>query len=346
MKLLRRILIAVVALAVVAGIAVVVNQKFFTDEPVEVEAMFESTVGLYPGSDVQILGVPVGHVTAIEPQGEVVKVTMEIDPDQEVGADTGAVIVAPTLVSDRFVQLTEPYEGGKKLTSGTEIPQERTAVPVEIDDLYRSMNDVGQELGPNGANRNGALSDLLEVASANLKGQGKNLNTMIGEFSKATATLNNLDTDFFGTVANLEKFNDMLVANDQTVAQVNQQFADVTDYLADDSDDLTAAVTNLSEALVILDDFIRDNRGNLKDSVKQLTGPTKVLVKQKKSFEESVRLIPLLLQNFVQAYDPKTNTLSGRGDLNELTLWSKNGLNARTSSDAPPNLLPGVGDDQ
>lgn len=346
MKLLRRILIAVVALAVVAGVAVVVNKKFFTDEPVKVEALFESTVGLYPGSDVQILGVPVGHVTAVEPQGDVVKVTMEIDPDQEVGADTGAVIVAPTLVSDRFVQLTEPYDGGRKLTSGAEIPQERTAVPVEIDDLYRSLNDVGQELGPNGANKNGALSDLLEVASANLKGQGKNLNTMIGEFSKATATLSNIDTDFFSTVANLEKFNDMLVANDQTVAQVNEQFADVTDYLADDSDDLTAAVTNLSEALVILDDFIRDNRGNLKNSVKQLTGPTKVLVKQKKSFEESVRLIPLLLQNFVQAYDPKTNTLSGRGDLNELTLWSKNGLNARTSSDAPPNLLPGVGDDQ
>ncbi|KRF19034.1 hypothetical protein ASG90_03905 [Nocardioides sp. Soil797] len=346
MKTLRRILIALVALAVVAGIAVVVKKQFFTEEPTEVEAMFESTVGLYPGSDVQILGVPVGHVTAIEPQGNLVKVSMEIDPDQEVAAKTAAVIVAPTLVSDRFVQLTEPYESGAKLESGDEIPRERTAVPVEIDDLYRSVNDMGKQLGPNGANKNGALSDLLEVASANLKGQGKNLNTMIGEFSKATATLSNLDTDFFGTVANLEKFNDMLVANDQTVAEVNKQFADVTDYLADDSDDLTAAVTNLSSALVILDDFIRDNRGNLKKSVTQLTGPTKVLVNQKKSLEESVRLIPLLLQNFVQAYDPKSNTLQGRGNLNELTLWSKNGLNARTSPDAPPNLLPGVEEGQ
>lgn len=346
MRTARRIMVALLAIAVVAGVAVVVSQKVFADEPTEVEAMFESTVGLYPGSDVQILGVPVGHVTAVEPQGDVVRVTMEIDPDQDVSASTAAVIVAPTLVSDRFVQLTEPYDGGKKLESGDEIPRDRTAVPVEIDDLYRSINDLGQQLGPNGANKHGALSDLLEVASKNLDGQGRHLNTMIKEFSKATATLNDLDTDFFGTVANLKEFNDMLVANDQTVAAINKQFADVTDYLADDSDDLTAAVTNLSDALVILDDFIRDNRGNLKKSVKQLTGPTKVLVKQKKSLEESVRLIPLVLQNFVKAYDPKTNTLSGRGNLNELTLWSKNGLNARTSSSAPPNLLPGVEEGQ
>lgn len=346
MKRIRRILIALVAVAVIAGLVVVVNRQFFSEEPTQVEALFESTIGLYPGSDVQVLGVPVGTVTDVEPQGDVVKVSMEIDPGEEIGAGTGAVIVAPTLVSDRFVQLTEPYDGGAKLESGDEIPRERTAVPVEIDDLYRSLNNVGQELGPNGANKHGALSDLLEVASANLKGQGKNLNTMIAEFSKATATLSNLDTDFFGTVANLKTFNDMLVANDRTVGKVNKQFADVTDYLAEDSDDLTAAVTNLSEALVILDDFIRDNRGNLKNSVKQLTGPTKVLVKQKKSLEESVRLIPLLLQNFVRAYDPRSNTLEGRGNLNELTLWSKNGLNAQTSTDAPPNLLPGVEEGQ
>ncbi|KRF14506.1 MCE family protein [Nocardioides sp. Soil796] len=344
MKLVKRIAVIVIALALVTAAIVVGAKAWFKPEPTKVEALFESTVGLYPGSDVQILGVPVGHVTAVDPEGDLVRVSMEIDEDQEVGADTAAVIVAPTLVSDRFVQLTEPYDGGAKLASGDEIPRERTAVPVEIDDLYKSLNDVGKKLGPEGANKDGALADLLEVAAANLDGQGTNLNTMISEFSKATATLSKTDTDFFSTVTNLEKFNDMLVANDRTVGNVNQQFAAVTDYLADDRDDLTTAVTNLGDALVILDDFIRDNRGNLKSSVSQLVGPTKVLVNQKKSLEESVRLIPLVLQNYLKAYDPKSNTLQGRGNLNELTLWSKNGLDSRTSSDAPPNLLPGVGE--
>lgn len=333
----------VLALALIVGVAVLVR-SFTRTEPVGFDALFESTIGLYPGSDVQILGVPVGKVTAVEPQGGVVRVSMRLDQGRDVAAGTGAVLVAPTLVSDRFVQLTEPYDGGAKLRAGARIPRDRTAVPVEIDDLYRSMNDVGQQLGPNGANANGALSKLLEVAAANLDGQGKDLNTMIEEFSKATATMSNTDSDFFATLTNLKQFNDMLVANDRTVAQVNRQFAAVTQYLAEDSDDLEAAVTNLADALVILDDFIRDNRGNLKTSVDNLVGPTQVLVRQKTSLEESVRLIPLVLQNFLKSYDAKSNTLQGRGNLNELTLWSRNGLNSRTSPSAPPNLLPGVGE--
>ncbi|MDN5896778.1 MAG: hypothetical protein L0H93_22505, partial [Nocardioides sp.] len=60
----------------------------------------------------------------------------------------------------------------------------------------------------------------------------------------------------------------------------------------------------------------------------------------------SVRLIPLVLQNYLNAYNPSTETLDGRGNLNELTLWAKDGLSASSSPDAPPALLPGVGEDQ
>ncbi|MFC6151024.1 MULTISPECIES: MCE family protein [Mumia] len=308
----------------------------------EVSALFESTVGLYPGSDVQVLGVPVGTVTAVEPEAGKVRVSMKLDRGQDVGAESAAVIVAPTLVSDRYVQLTEPYTGGAKLESGAVI--EKTAVPVEIDDLYASLNDVGQQLGPDGANKNGALSRLLDVAAKNLDGQGADLNTMIAEFGKATGTLSNSDDDLFATIANLKSFNDMLVENDQSVADVNRQFASVSDYLAEDREQMAEAVENLGDAMVILDDFIKDNRANLKTSVDNLKGPTQVLVNQRKSLDEAVRTIPLALQNFLTAYNVQTNTVDGRGNLNEVSLWSTNGLDAKSSDDAPPVLLPGLGE--
>ncbi|WP_370618385.1 MCE family protein [Mumia sp. Pv 4-285] len=310
----------------------------------DVTALFDSTVGLYPGSDVQVLGVPVGTVTAVEPEDGKVRVTMTLDRGQSVAADTAAVIVAPTLVSDRYVQLTEPYTGGEALESGAVI--KKTAVPVEIDDLYASLNDVGQQLGPDGANKNGALSRLLDVAAENLDGQGADLNTMISEFGKATGTLSNSDEDLFATIANLKSFNDMLVENDQSVADVNRQFASVSDYLAEDREQMAEAVKNLGDAMVILDDFIKDNRDNLKTSVDNLKGPTQVLVNQRKSLDEAVRTIPLALQNFLKAYNVQTNTVDGRGNLNEVSLWSTNGLDAQTSDAAPPVLLPGLGEDR
>ncbi|RLV55021.1 MCE family protein [Aeromicrobium phragmitis] len=332
------------AVVVALVVAAVVAWRLIERQGVEFEATFDSTVGLYPGSDVQMLGVPVGVVTAIEPEGDEVRVSMRLDRGQEAAADTAAVIVAPTLVSDRFVQLTEPYDGGPKLEAGTVI--EETAVPVEIDELYESLEDIGSQLGPNGANEDGALSDLLTVLAQNLEGNGADINQMIHEFGKATGTLANSDDDLFATIANFKEFNDMLVANDRTLAQANRQLATVADYLAEDRQDMQAAIANLGQALGILDEFIRDNRGNLQTSVENLIGPTQVLVNQKNALEETVRTIPLVLQNFLNAYEPGSNTLHGRGNLNELTVWSGNGLAAATSQDAPLTLFGGLEENQ
>ncbi|WGL53044.1 MCE family protein [Nocardioides sp. BP30] len=339
---MRRI---IVPLIVVALLAVgVTGLRLMRGGGTTFSALFDSTVGLYRGSDVEILGVPVGTVTAVEPTGDKVRVTMRLDRGQKVAADTAAVIIAPTLVSDRYVQLTTPYTSGKRLASGATIT--RTAVPVEVDKLYQSLDSIAKDLGPDGANKNGALSRLLQVAAANLQGNGKDINTMIGEFGKATGTLADSGDDLFATIGNLESINKVLAQHDTSVAGINRQFAAVTDELAGDRDDMAAAVANLGDAMADLDGFIKDNRDQLKASVQKLVGPTQVLVNQKKSLREAVKLIPLALQDFLQAYDVTSNTIEGRADLNELSLWAKDGLSGRTSANAPPTLIPGLGDDR
>jgi virulence factor Mce-like protein len=340
----RRRLLIVLALALVAAGAWGARAAFRA-EPVRFTAQFESTVGLYPGSDVEVLGVPVGKVTKVEPVGESVRVSMELDPGTDVAADTAAVIIAPTLVSDRFVQLTKPWSGGDgaKLRSGAKLGLDRTAVPVEIDDLYSGLQQMAEALGPRGANKNGALSDLLEVAAKNLDGQGKGINKMIREFGEASSTLSGIDEDFFETLANLDQLNTMLVQNDEAVGEVNRQFADVAGYLAADRDDLGKAAKNLGDAMAVVDDFIRNNRKHLQSSVRKLGPTTRLLKKQRKSLMEAVRLMPLALHDFLDAYDADNNVLVGRGDLNEATLWSTDGLTARSSSDAPPTLIPSGG---
>lgn len=330
--------------AVVVGLALVVAGAVagvrMLRTTTEVTAEFDAAVGLYPGSDVQVLGVPVGRVVAVDPVGDRVRVRMEIDEGRKVAAETGAVIVAPTLVSDRYVQLTEPWVGGESLEDGDTIT--KTAVPVEIDDMYESLADIGRQLGPDGANREGALSDFLQVLAKNLDGQGAGLNRMLTEFSKASATVSGFDDDFFATVSSLDTLNSTLLAHDAGVSGANEQLAVVARYLAEDRTNLSSAITELGEAMALLEGFVKDNRAAIQESVEGLQGPTRVLVNQRKSLEEAVRTIPLALQNFINGYDPGSNTLSGRGNLNELTLWSKDGKSARTSGDAPPLLLPGV----
>src|SRR6266536_2809281 len=130
-------------------------------------AVFTGVVGLYEDNDVRILGVKVGHVDKVTPQGDTVRVDMLVDRTVKIPQNAKAVIVAPSLVSDRYVQFTPVYSGGTAMSEGTVLPKERTATPLEVDDLYASLNRVSETLGPNGVNKNGALADLLNVLAKN-----------------------------------------------------------------------------------------------------------------------------------------------------------------------------------
>ena len=81
------------------------------------------------------------------------------------------MVVAPSVVSDRYVQLTDLSRGGPRLADGAVIPESRTATPVELDELYASLDTLVTALGPDGANNEGALSELLDTGAANLRRQ-------------------------------------------------------------------------------------------------------------------------------------------------------------------------------
>src|SRR5882724_4441218 len=100
----------------------------------KVVGYFTSAVGLYPGDDVRIVGVPVGTVDSIEPRASDVKITMTVKNGVKVPADAKALIISPNLVSARFVQLTPAYTGGGVMADGAQIGLDRTAVPVEWDE--------------------------------------------------------------------------------------------------------------------------------------------------------------------------------------------------------------------
>ena len=80
-----------------------------------VTAHFPRAVSVYEGTDVRILGVNVGTVTAVIPEGNSVRVEIEYDADYDVPAEANAAIVTPTLVADRFIQLGPAYTGGDVL---------------------------------------------------------------------------------------------------------------------------------------------------------------------------------------------------------------------------------------
>lgn len=301
---------AAVAAALVAGAAGVF--WFGRDRSVEVTAYFEQTVGLYPQSDVRVLGVKVGEVTNVVPQGSTVRVDMTYEADRRVPADAKAVVVSPSVVSDRYVQLTPVYSGGPVLDDGATIPVSRTAVPVEVDQIFSSLNDLTLALGPDGANQNGELSELLGVSADNLRGQGKNLNATLRNLSDAAETLSDGREDMFGTVRNLQEFTTALAQADQQVEAFNDDLAEVSGQLDAEREELAAALRNLSVALEQVTTFVRANRDELEANVEDLATVTDVLAREQQNLAKIMDTAPLALSNLALAYNPTSATLDTR----------------------------------
>lgn len=279
-------------------------------------AYFKNTIGLYTHNDVRILGIRVGEVTGIKPMGDKVRVDFQYDDKYKVPADAKAVVIAPSIVSDRYVQLAPVYETGPTLANHATIPLDRTAVPVELDDIYAALNTLNKALGPNGANKKGALSDLLHVGAQNLQGNGQALGETINNLSRAVQTLSDQRGDLFATVKNLQDFTTTLARNDGTVRQFNQSLADVAAQLDGQRAELATAVKQLGVALGDVATFVRDNKAALTENVSDLAKVTKVLVTQKKGLEEFLDTAPTALSNLQLAYNPLSGTLDTRDNNN------------------------------
>jgi phospholipid/cholesterol/gamma-HCH transport system substrate-binding protein len=349
-RLVFQVGVAFVAVCLVVG-GVLVYQASQAGK--QITAYFTETIGVYPGSTVRVLGVPVGTVDAVRPAGRDVEVTMTLDHGIAVPADAQAVVVAPSVVADRYVQLTPAYTGGPQIADNAVIPVSRTAVPVEVDQLYAALNQFTKELGPDGVNAHGALSNLIKTGAANLSGNGTSLRSMITEYSGLSKTLGAGSSQLFGTISNLALFTGMLKANNGQVQLAEQQLAQVSAFLASDRTDLAGAMSTLATALGQVATFIQSNRGLLKSNVSKLAAVTSLLVQERASLAEALDTVPLAADNVVNAYDAATGTLDGRGDLNELCLGSAtvraelgcagtttSAAVAGTSASGPPGTVP------
>jgi phospholipid/cholesterol/gamma-HCH transport system substrate-binding protein len=279
-----------------------------------VSARFSSAVGIYAGSDVRVLGVKIGEITTVEPDGPDVLVEMAYEKKYKVPADAVAVIVPPSVVSDRYVQLAPVYSGGPALADGTKLPVERTATPVELDDIYQSLDDLNTALGPDGANKNGSLSRLLKVGRDNLEGQGDEINSTIKDLATATETLSEGRKDLFGTVRNLQQFTTALASSDAQVRRFNENLATVSRQLDAEKEELAAAIRNLSLALAQVAAFVKGNRAALTSNVAALSEVTAVLVKQKEALATFLDVAPTALSNLNLSYNPSAGTLDTRNN--------------------------------
>ncbi len=276
-----------------------------------VHAEFVSTTGLYEGDDVRVLGVPVGKVTSIEPGDDVVRVTMKVDRSVDVPADANAVIIAQSLVSGRFVQLTPVHSGGDEIADGATIPVERTASPVEWDEIKTELMRLSEALGPEDLDPQGSLGRFIDTAAENLDGNGATFRETLRELSSTMRILSDGREDLFGTIRNLQTFVSTLSQSNEQIVQFGGRLASVSDVLAASSEQLGVSLADLDIAVGDVERFVRANRDALTESVERLADATEVLARKRPEIERVLHSGPTSLANFYNIYKPAQGSLTG-----------------------------------
>ena len=306
----------VAVLAIVLGLWLISSSGPGT---IHASADFPLTTGLYTGSTVRILGVPVGHVTKVAAKGSTVHVEFSYSAKYKVPADATAAIVPPSIVGDRYLQLTPVWRSGPTLADGTRIPESRTAVPVEYDQIVSSLDDLDRALGPKGANRNGALSRLVDVGAANLDGNGQRLNDTVHALARLLGTLDDNRSGLVDVIDNLDHVTTTLANDDSGVRRVNADLAQVASFLSDERGDLDAALRNLDVGLREVGTFVHGNRAALTRNIKGLAEITAVLTRNERALTEVADEAPLALTNVAGTYNAQHHTLDTRTTIDQVT---------------------------
>lgn len=317
-KWIIRIAAVVVAVAVVAAGGVVGYRELFG--PKHVTAVFTTATAIYPGDDVRVAGVKVGHIASIEPQGETTKMVLDVDRDIDIPADAKAVIVAQSLIAARYVQLTPAYRSsGPTLADGATIPLERTAVPVEWDEIKTQLTDLATSLGPNGPSSSSSMGRFIDSTADALDGNGEKLRRLVAQLSGVSRILADGSGNIVDILKNLQTFVSVLQGSGAQIVQFENRLATLSSVVDDSKSDLDAAIKNLSVAVGDVQRFVAGSRDQASEQVQRLANVTQNLVEHRGDLANLLHIAPNSIANFYHIYNPDTGTEAGVFELNNFS---------------------------
>ncbi|MHB1923777.1 MAG: MCE family protein [Acidimicrobiales bacterium] len=292
-------------------------------------AVFASGQGLYPGSNVEIIGLKEGSVQSVRPEGDKVLVTMSLPSSQPVPAGVLAAVEAPELLGQRSVDLEPGYTSGPKLADGALIPESRTSVPVETNTILREVTQYLQSIQP------GNVHNLVANLAQDLNGQGQALGNLIGNAAGTIQLLAQKGDELGQLNATLAQLTGTLDSRTSQIETLISDYDVVSGVVAQDRVQLDGAIAALSSASTQLAALLTPNLSGLEADLGTLTTVGRTLDRNLGSLDQGLTSSVALFAGAERAYDPTHRWLV-------LNNQSPNGDNSMVLADDLRDRLAGI----
>lgn len=302
-KRLTAAVTALLAVLLVAGAVLLVRTTVL--KPTTITAFFTSATAIYPGDDVRVAGVKVGTITAIDPQGTKARMTLTVDRGVPIPAEAKAVIVSQNLVGSRYVQLAPAYEtSGPTMRDGAVIDTDRTAVPVEWDEVKAQLMRLATDLGPTSSVSTTSVGRFIETTADALDGNGDKLRETIKQLSGLSRILADGSGNIVDVIANLQTFVSVLRDSNAQIVQFQDRLATVSSVLDGSRSDLDGALTNLSSAVVDVKRFVAGSRDQVSEQVERLGDLVRNISDNQMALKNLLHVAPNAIGNSYNIYNP------------------------------------------
>lgn len=234
----------------------------------EIRAQMPDVSNIQPNSRVRVGDVTVGHVSKIQLEGNHALVTMMLNGDVRLPANTTAKIGLTTIFGSLHIELAPPTDDAPQgaLGNGALIPLSRSAASPTPEQTLAALSLV---LNGGGV---GQAGDITQALSTGFRGREQDLRSLL-EQSDEFAT--NLDEQSGDIIAATESFNNLVgrfAAQQPVLDRAVATIPDALAVLSGQQDNLVEAADQLSKFSALTTDTVNRSKENLVAELRQ-TGP-------------------------------------------------------------------------
>ncbi|MGV0777449.1 MCE family protein [Mycolicibacterium elephantis] len=243
-------------------------------------AFFTESGGLRAGAAVQVSGMRVGKVSAVDLDGPHVRVEFKVSPDIRLGELSEAAIKTKSLLGAKILDITSRGEG--RLTAS--IPVERTVSPYELPDALGDLTSTIARLDTAG------VSESLATLAETFENTPAEVQAAVRGVTRFSESLSRRDQQLRQLLENARKATGILGERSQQIAALVRDSNALLVQLRTESAALDQLSANISALAQQVSGFIAENRDTLSPALEKLNGVLTMVDNRKEQVQNALHL--------------------------------------------------------
>ena len=253
----------------------------------EVKAQMPDVSNLQQNARVRVGDVSVGTVTNIQREGWHALLTMRLNGDVDLPANSTAKIGQTTILGSLHVELAPPTDTPPqgKLHDGSLIPLSHGGAYPTTDHTLAALSLV---LNGGGISQ---VQDITEALSTAFRGREQDVRSLIGQLDKFTAYLNDQKGDIIAAAEKLNHLVGKFAAQQPVLDRAIKTIPDALAVLNKERDSLVEAADQLGKFSALTADTVIKTKQNLVKELKEVGPVLESLANAGPSLTRSLSLI-------------------------------------------------------